>query len=97
MLDYSVMELDLTKIMVILESIISKKIENIKDKSEKQKKEIFAAQSLVLINLSKLVKKRGDIINQFAKGKIITNSEKKNLCAQKNYRECNRRKIRKRI
>ena len=69
MLDYSVMELDLTKIMVILESIISKKIENIKDKSEKQKKEIFAAQSLALINFSELVKKRGDIIISLQKEK----------------------------
>ena len=76
MLDSAAMQLDLTKIMVTLKSIISTKIENITDKSKKQKKEIFATQNSVLINLSELVQKRGDIINQFAKGNIITKSEK---------------------
>ena len=42
MLDSAAMQLDLTKIMVTLKSIISTKIENITDKSKKQKKEIFA-------------------------------------------------------
>ena len=76
MLDSAAMQLDLTKIMVTLKSIISTKIENITDKSKKQKKEIFATQNSVLINLSELVQKRGDIINQFAKENIITKSEK---------------------
>ena len=49
------MQVDLTKIMFSLKSIISKKIENITDKSEKQKKEILAAQNSVLINLNELV------------------------------------------
>ena len=75
-LDSSAMQLDLTKIMLTLKSIISKKIENITDKSEKRKTELFPTKSRVLINLSELVKKRGDIINQFNKGKIITKSEK---------------------
>ena len=61
--------------MVTLKSITSKKIENIIDKSKKQKNQIFAAQSGVLTNLGELVKKRGDVINQFAKENIITKSE----------------------
>ena len=52
------MQLDLTKIMLTLKSIISKKIENIADKSEKRKKELFPTKSRVLINLSELVKKK---------------------------------------
>ena len=75
-LDSSSMQIDLTKIMLALKSYISEKIENITDKSKKQKKEIFAAQSSVLINLSKLIKKRGHIIYQFNKGNIITEGEK---------------------
>ena len=70
------MQLGLTKIIFSLKSIISKKNENITDKSEKQKKEIFAAQNSVLISLSELAKKRSDIINQFTKRNIITKSEK---------------------
>ena len=54
-LDSLTMQIDLTKIIFSLKSIISKKIENITDKSEKQKKEIFAAQNSVLINLNELV------------------------------------------
>ena len=65
-LDSSAMQLDLTRIMKILQT----KAKN------KKKKEIFAAPSSVLSNLSELFKKRGDIINQFAKGKII-NAPKK--------------------
>ena len=61
--------------MVTLKSITSKKIENIIDKSKKLKNQIFAAQSSVLTNLGELVKKRGDVINQFAKENIITKSE----------------------
>ena len=75
-LDSSSMQLNLTKIMFSLKSIIFKKIKNITDKSEKQKKEIFAAPNSVLTNLSELVEKRSDIINQFNKKNIITKSEK---------------------
>ena len=42
----------------------------------KNKKNIFAARNSVLSNLSELIKKRGDIINQFNKGNIITKSDK---------------------
>ena len=58
-----------------MKNIISEKIKNITDKSKKQKKEIFAAPNSVLTNLSELVKKRNDIINQFTKRNIITKSE----------------------
>ena len=78
-LDAPAMQLDLTKIIYSLKSIIAKKfgkIENITDKSEKQKKEIFAAQNSVLINFNELVEKRGDIINQFTKKNITTKSKK---------------------
>ena len=57
-LDSSSMQLNLTKIMFSLKSIIFKKIKNITDKSEKQKKEIFAAPNTVLTNLSVLIKKK---------------------------------------
>ena len=53
-----------------------KKLENITDKSEKQKIEIFAAQSSVLTNLSEFIEKRNDIINQLCKRSIITKNEK---------------------
>ena len=69
------MQLYLTKIIFELKNIIFKKIENVTHKSEKQKKEIFAAQNNVLNNLSELIKKRNDIINQFEEENIITKSE----------------------
>ena len=74
--DAPAMQLDLTKIIYSLKSIIAKKFENIIDKSEKHKKEIFAAQNSVLIKFNELVKKRGDIINQFTKKNIISKSKK---------------------
>ena len=67
--DAPAMQLDLTKIIYSLKSIIAKKFENIIDKSEKQKKEIFAAQNSVLIKFNELVNKIGDIINQITKKK----------------------------
>ena len=70
------MQFDLNKLIFTLKSIIFKKIKNITDKSEKQKKEIFAAPINVLTNLSVLIKRREDIINQFKKENIITKSEK---------------------
>ena len=75
-LNSSTMQIYLAKIILKLKNTISEKIENITDKSEKQKKEIFAAPNSVLTNLSELVEKRSDIINQFNKKDIITKSEK---------------------
>ena len=74
--DAPAMQLDLTKIIYSLKSIIAKKFENIIDKSEKQKKEIFAAQNSVLIKFNELVNKIGDIINQITKKNIISKSKK---------------------
>ena len=70
------MQFDLNKLIFTLKSIIFKKIKNITDKSEKQKKEIFAAPINVLTNLSVLIKRREDIINQFKRENIVTKSEK---------------------
>ena len=76
MLESSTMQLVLTKIMFALKSIISEEVENITDKTEKQKKDIFAAKNSALINLSKLIKKRGNVIKQFNKRNINTKREK---------------------
>ena len=65
--DSSAMQIYLAKVTSKLQTTISEKIENVPDKSEKQKKEIFATQSSVLTNLSELIEKRNDIINQFRK------------------------------
>ena len=46
-LDSSTMQLDLTKTMFVLKSIIFKKIENIRDKREKQTNESFAAANSI--------------------------------------------------
>ena len=75
-LESSTMQLVLTKIMFALKSIISEEVENITDKTEKQKKDIFAAKNSALINLSKLIKKRGNIIKQSNKRNINTKREK---------------------
>ena len=56
-LNSSTMQIYLAKIILKLKSIISEKIENITDKSEKKKKKFFAVQSSVLTNLSELVEK----------------------------------------
>ena len=63
------MQICLAKIISKLKTTISEKNENITDKSKKQKKDIFSAQSSVLTNLSELV-------DQFSKGNIITKNEK---------------------
>ena len=57
LLNSSNMQFDLNKLMFILKSIIQKKIENIADKIEKQKKkENFAAPISILTNLTVLIK-----------------------------------------
>ena len=74
--DSLAMQIYLAKIISKLKTTIFEKNENIIDKSKKQKKEIFAAQSSVLTNLNELVEKRNNIINQFSKGNIITKNDK---------------------
>ena len=76
LLDSLHMQVYLTKIMLTLKNIIFEKTGSITDKSEKQQQKKFAAQNSVLTNLNEMVKKRNDIINQFANGNIITKSEK---------------------
>ena len=53
-----------------------KKLKILETKAKSKKKEIFAAQSSVLTNLSELVEKRNDIIKEFSKGNIITKNDK---------------------
>ena len=57
-LDFSAMQIYLAKIISKLEITISENIQNITDKSQKPKKEVFAAQSGVLTNLNELVEKK---------------------------------------
>ena len=59
-----------------LKIIISNIKTDITDQSEEQKKKIFAEQESVLNNAELLLKKRNDIINQFAKNNIISKNEK---------------------
>ena len=49
---------------------------DIKDQSEEEKKKIFAKQENVLSNAEMLLKKRGELINQFSKNNIISKNEK---------------------
>ena len=49
---------------------------DIKDQSEEEKKKIFAKQEIVLSNAEMLLRKRGELIDQFSKNNIITENEK---------------------
>ena len=49
---------------------------DITDQSEEQKKKIFAKQENVLSNAEMLLKKRGELIEQFRKNNIISKDEK---------------------
>ena len=49
---------------------------DITDQSEEEKKKIFAEQENVLSNAEMLLKKRGELINQFSKNNIISKGEK---------------------
>ena len=49
---------------------------DIADQSEEAKKKIFAEQENVLSNAEMLLKKRGELIGQFSKNKIISIGEK---------------------
>ena len=49
---------------------------DIKDQSEEEKKKIFAKQENVLSNAEMLLKKRGELIEQFSKNNIISKNEK---------------------
>ena len=49
---------------------------DITDQSEEEKKKIFAEQENVLSNAEMLLKKRGELIDQFFKNNIISKDEK---------------------
>ena len=59
-----------------MKTIISNLKTDITDQSEEQKKKIFAKQENVLSNAEMLLKKRGELIEQFSKNNIISNNEK---------------------
>ena len=69
-------QLDFFKAMTTFKIIISNVKTDITDQSEEQKKKIFAKQENVLSNAEMLLKKRGELINQFSKNNIISKNEK---------------------
>ena len=69
-------QLDCFKTMATLKIIISNLKTDITDQSEEQKKKIFAKQENVLSNAEMLLKKRGELIDQFSKNNIISKGEK---------------------
>ena len=69
-------QLDFLKAINSLKIIISSMKTDIKDQSEEEKKKIFAKQENVLSNAEMLLKKRGELINQFSKNNIISKGEK---------------------
>ena len=69
-------QLDFFKAITSLKIIISSMKTDIKDQSEEEKKKIFAKQENVLNNAEILLKKRGELIEQFSKNNIISKNEK---------------------
>ena len=64
-------EIDFFKAITVSKKIISTRKTDITDDSEQQKKKIFAGQEDVLSNAEMLLKKRGELIDQFLKIIII--------------------------
>ena len=69
-------QIDFFKAITVLRIIISNLKTDITDQSEEQKKKIFAKQENVLSNAEMLLKKRGELIDQFSKNNIISKDEK---------------------
>ena len=69
-------QLDFFKAMTTFKIIISNVKTDITDQSEEQKKKIFAKQENVLSDAEMLLKKRGELIDQFSKNDIISKIEK---------------------
>ena len=69
-------QLNFFKAITSLKIIISSMKTDIKDQSEEEKKKIFAKQENVLSNAEMLLKKRGELIDQFSKNNIISMGEK---------------------
>ena len=67
---------ELLEAIAVLKKIISSIKTDVTDQSREQKKKNFAEQESVLNNAELLLKKRYDIINQFAKNNIISRNEK---------------------
>ena len=63
---------DFLKPITVLKIIISNQKTDIRNQSEEERKKIFAKQENVLSNAEMLLKKRGELINQFAKNNIIS-------------------------
>ena len=69
-------QIDFFKAITVLRTIISNLKTDIADQSEKEKNNIFAEQENVLNNAEMLLKKRGELIDQFSKNNIISKVEK---------------------
>ena len=69
-------QIDLFKAITVLRITISNMKTDSADQSEEEKKKIFAEQENVLSNAEMLLKKRGELINQFSKNNIISKNEK---------------------
>ena len=69
-------QLDFFKAIPVLKKIISSMKTDITDKSEEEKKKIFAKQENVLSNAEMLLEKRNELIKQFSKNNIISKADK---------------------
>ena len=69
-------QIDFFKAITVLIIIISNMKTDITDESEEEKKKIFAEQENILSNTEMLLKKRGELIDQFSKNNIISKGEK---------------------
>ena len=69
-------QIDFFKAITVLIIIISNMKTDITDQSEKEKKQIFTEQENILSNTEMLLKKRGELIDQFSKNNIISKGEK---------------------
>ena len=67
---------DFFKAITVLRIIISNMKTDIADQSKEEKKKIFAEQENVSSNAEMLLKKRGELIDQFSKNNIISMGEK---------------------
>ena len=69
-------QIDFFKAITVLRITISNMKTDSADQSEEEKKKIFAEQENVLSNAEMLLKKRGELIDQFSKNDMISISEK---------------------
>ena len=69
-------QIDFFKAITVLIIIISNMKTDITDQSEEEKKKIFAEQENILSNTEMLLKKRGELIDQFSNNNIISKGEK---------------------